>query len=606
MHRAPARGCSGGVPLVGRSFTAYTGREPHMSEIQSISDALRLCRRHLIAVGVFSFIINFLTLTPLFYMMNIFDKAVANSSFPTLIALAVIALFLYSLLMGFEWIRSLVLIQIGKRLDDMLAPRLYGMCFEAESGIIQAQGVGSQPMKDLNSLRQFMGSSSMTVIFDLPWTPLLLLIMYFFHPSLAVVAVISIIFLTLLAIVNQRSTTKALTETNKLSRSMTSKTEKNLRNAEVAAAMGMMGALTARWRTLHDEIISMQNRASGTASGFQAFIKTTTLLLQSVAITSGAVLVMQQEIPPSVMIAAALLLGKCTQPFTQAVSSWKGFVDAREQWLRLDALMADFPLKEKGMKLPALKGRVLCERATVMPPGSNKPTLAEIDMEFLPGTITVVIGPSGAGKSSLVRALLGLWPTVQGEIRLDGTETSKFHRDDIGREIGYLPQDIELFEGSVAENISRFGGVDPTLVYQAAEEAGIVEMIQALPDGFDTVLDSVSGTHLSQGQRQRIALARAIYGTPKLLILDEPNSNLDDAGERALANCIKKMANLGATVIVVSHRSSVLPLADNIAMMMNGRVRQQGPRDQILAAAREAKNQSAAAGASNAPKITTV
>ena len=563
-----------------------------MGDIQSISDALRVCRRALIAVGVFSFIINFLTLTPLFYMMNIFDKAVSNNSFPTLISLAVIALFMYSLLAGFEWIRSLVLIHIGDRLDAMLAPRLYGMCFEAESGIISAQGVGSQPMKDLNSLRQFMGSPSMTVIFDLPWTPLLLLVMYFFHPSLAVVAVVSIIFLTILAIANQRSTTKALTEANQLARSESSNTEKNLRNAEVAAAMGMMGALTARWKILHGEIISVQNRGGQTASGFQAFIKTMTLVLQSVAITSGAVLVMQQEIPPSVMIAAALLLGKCTQPFTQAVSSWKGFVDAREQWQRLDDLMADFPSRKKGMKLPGLKGRLLCERATVKPPGSDKPTLAEIDMEFLPGTITVVIGPSGAGKSSLVRALLGLWPTVQGEIRLDGTETSKFHRDDIGEEIGYLPQDIELFEGSVAENISRFGELDPEMVYQAAEDAGIVEIIQALPSGFDTVLDSVSGTRLSQGQKQRLALARAIYGAPKVLILDEPNSNLDEAGERALASSIRKMADLGATVVVVSHRSSVLPLADNIAMMRNGRIWQQGPRDQILAAAREAKNQS--------------
>lgn len=577
-----------------------------MSDIHSISDALRLCRRHLIAVGVFSFIINFLTLTPLFYMMNVFDKAVTNNSFPTLMALAAIALFLYSLLTGFEWIRSLVLIQIGKRLDDMLAPRLYGMCFEAEAGVIQAKGVGSQPMKDLSSLRQFIGSQAMTVIFDLPWTPLLLLIMYFFHPSLAVVAVVSIIFLTILAMINQRSTTKALTETNSLSRSMTGKTEKNLRNAEVAAAMGMMGALTARWRSLHDEIISKQTRASGTASGFQSFTKTVTLLLQSVAITAGAVLVMQQEIPPSVMIAAALLLGKCTQPFTQAVSSWKGFVEAREQWQRLDELMSNFPEKEKGMKLPASKGRLRCERAMVIPPGSEKPALADIDIEFLPGTVTVVIGPSGAGKSSLVRALLGLWPTVQGEIRLDGTETSKLHREDIGREIGYLPQDIELFEGSVAENISRFGELDPKMVYQAAEDAGIVEIVQALPNGFDTVLDSVSGTHLSQGQRQRVALARAIYGAPRLLILDEPNSNLDEAGERALASCIRKMASAGATVIVVSHRSSVLPLADNIAMMRTGRIWQQGPRDQILAAAREAKGQSASHGAAAASKVNTV
>lgn len=555
----------------------------------SMREALRLCRNSIIAVGVFSLVINFLMLTPLFYMLNVFDKAVANQSFPTLISLAAIALFLYVLLAIFEWLRSAVLVHIANRLDYSLAPQLYDLCFKSESGLIMAQNVGSQPLSDLNALRQFLGSPSASVIFDLPWTPILLILMLLFHPLLAGVATVSICIMAAIAIANQRGTSAALLEANRKSRAITQQTELNLRNAEAASAMGMMTSLTRRWRGNQVEMLSVQTAGSTKASAYQAVIKTLTMLMQSVAITTGAILVIRQEISPGVMIVAALLLGKCLQPIQQGVSGWKSFLEAREQYRRLNDILSAFPQKPTGMPLPKLTGSVICRKALVVPPGGDKPTLADVDLDFLPGTTTVILGPSGAGKSTLIRAILGIWPTSQGEVRIDGATASSYARDQLGPQIGYLPQAIELFDGTIAENIARFGDVDPDAVYAAAEDAGVKDLILALPDGFDTAVTGRKQGLLSPGQRQRIALARAVYKRPKILVLDEPNSNLDAAGEQCLGKCIEAMKNQGSTIIVVSHRPSVMPFADYVAIINNGRIQGQGTKEQMLARIQHAK-----------------
>lgn len=549
---------------------------------QDITDALKGCSNSLFAVGVFSFVANALMLTPLFYMMNVFDKAVSSSSTTTLASLAIIALFLYALLAAFEWLRSLVLVHIANRLDYALAPRLYDLCFQTQAGLVAAENVGSQPLSDLNSFRQFVGSPAITVLFDLPWTPLLLLLMYFFHPTLAVVAIICLLIMGVVALANQRLTSKAVLEANKKSRAMTSATEQNLRNAEVAAAMGMMSSLMQRWRTKQDEVLAIQTEGSSIASGFQAGIKTLNIVMQSIAITTGAVLVMGQEIAPGTMIVAALLLGKFLQPIQQAVAGWKGLVEARAQYQRISSFLSQFPRESAKMSLPKLEGKIHCRNATVIPPGGKKPTLVEVDLDFAPGTTTVILGPSGAGKSTLVRALLGLWPYVQGEIRFDGSEVKAFDRESFGSQIGYLPQSIELFDGSVAENIARFGELDSASVYQAAEDAGVKDLILALPEGFNTVISGGSGL-LSPGQRQRIALARAVYNRPKILVLDEPNSNLDSAGDESLSGAIQMMRDHGSTVIIVSHRPNILPLADNVVVVNTGRIQASGPRDQVIA-----------------------
>lgn len=562
--------------------------------VSSIEEVLKLCRQSFVAVAVFSFFINILLLTPIFYMINVFDKAFGTGSMSTLIALATLAIFLYAILAVLEWVRSQVLIHIASRIDIVAAPRIYELCFASSAGTVNAKGMGAQPLSDLNALRQFISSQNCAVIFDLPWIPIFLLLMFFLHPALAAVALVCMGVMTLIAVGNQRSTTSGLREANEQNVKISSATQRNLRNAEIASAMGMVSQLTRRWRDAQDEMLEVQSRTSSVASGYTALTKTMAHFVQSLAITTGATLAIYQEISPGVMIGAAMLLGKTIQPIQQAVSSWRAFVDAREQYLRLNDLLGSLPPDPPKMQLPQIAGRISARQAYVAPPGSDIPTLLGIDLDLPAGSTTMVLGPSAAGKSTLMRAILGLWPTKQGEIRIDGAEASHFDRDEIGPQIGYLPQDIELFDGSIAENIARFGEVNAESVVKAAQDAGIHEMVLSLPEGYDTQISSSQGL-LSPGQRQRIALARALYGTPKLLILDEPNSNLDEAGEQALAAAILKMKQHGCSIIMVSHRQGALPLVDNLVIMGAGRIQTQGPRDAVIAElnAAQAKAQSA-------------
>lgn len=558
---------------------------PTSRPFKAFAEALAICRKSFLSVGVFSFFINILMLTPMFYMINVFDKAVATNSIPTLISLVVIALFLYLVMGLLEWVRSTVLVHVGARLDVILAPRIYELCFSSASG---TGNIGAQPLSDLNGLRQFLASPTAAVVFDLPWVPLFMVLMYLFHPTLAIVAAVCIMIMTIVAYLNQRNTTTGLAEANEKATDISMQTQRNIRNAEVAAAMGMMAPLTKRWRAQQDEMLQVQSSTSATASGYSAMIKTLAMVMQSAAITTGALLAMAQEISPGVIIGAALLLGKTIQPIQQAVTSWKSFVDARDQYVRLNKLLGENPLADKKMSLPAVQGLVTAREVVVVPPGAQKPTLTGISFNLSPGSTTMILGPSAAGKSSLVRAILGLWPTLQGEIRIDGSESKYFDRSELGPQIGYLPQDIELFDGSVAENIARFTEVDADLVVQAAKDAGVHEIILALPQGYDTVISGSRGL-LSPGQRQRIALARALYARPKLLVLDEPNSNLDDQGEQALNTAIATMKAHGSTIIIVSHRQSALGLADYILLMAAGRITEQGPRDEVISRARNAQ-----------------
>ena len=550
--------------------------------VENIEEVLKLCRTSFVAVATFSFFINMLMLTPMFYMINVFDKAVGTGSMSTLVSLAVIAVFLYAVLALLEWVRSQILIHIASRIDIVVAPQVYELCFASASGGINAKGMGSQPLADLNSLRQFMSSPNCAIIFDVPWIPVFLVLMYFFHPALAAVAVVCMTIMAVLALANQRSTTAGLREANSQSASILAANQTNLRNAEVASAMGMISSLMKRWREKQDKMLKVQSGTSSTASRYSAAIKTLTVVMQSAAITTGAVLAIYQEISPGVMIGAALLLGKSLQPIQQAVPSWRAFVDAKQQYERLNDLLNAFPAEDPKMSLPAIEGHISAKQAFVVPPGGKTATLSDINLDIPSGTTAMIIGASAAGKSTLVRAILGLWPTAQGEIRIDGAETYQFDRNEIGPQVGYLPQDIELFDGTVAENIARFGEIDSDGVVMAARNAGVHEMILALPQGYDTVITGTVGL-LSPGQRQRIALARALYGDPKLLVLDEPNSNLDDAGERALAAAISKMKSMGSTVLIVSHRQGALPLVDHLIVMESGGIRQQGPKDEVIA-----------------------
>ena len=569
----------------------------------SIGSALAEFRRAFVMVGAFSVVMNILALTPIFYLMNVFGKAVSTASIPTLVSLASIALCCYAFLTVIDWYRSRLLISIASRLDVALSPKLYDLCFKSQAGMFGGPGAGYQPLSDLNGLRQFFGSPLIANIFDILLIPFFIILMLFFHSSLAVVAIFCMLGVTGIAFLNRYSTTRELEEINERGRSINTSTRRNLRNAEVAAAMGMMDPLKTIWRESQSQLILSQAAVSSKSSFYSAVVRTAGMLVQSTAITTGAVLVISQEISPGVMIGAALLIGKSLQPLQTTVNGWKTFVEAKDQYVRLNNLLATAPQERERMSLPSVKGRITVKNATVVPPGATLPTLTNLSFALLEGHTTIIVGNSGSGKSTLVRALLGVWPTFRGSIRLDGATIESYDRSDIGPAIGYLPQDIELLDGTVAENISRFYGLDSDLILKASQDAGIHEMILSLPEGYDTAVSSEGGA-ISPGQRQRIALARAVYGSPPLLIMDEPNSNLDEAGERALKKVILDRKSNGLSTIMVSHKHSAFELADYILIMGGGKIIDQGPREAVVARARQEKASNAKS--QTASPITTV
>ena len=537
------------------------------------------------ALVVFSLAVNVLMLTPLFYMMNVFDKAVAGNSLPTLVVLAIVALFAYACMGLLDWVRSLVMSGITTRLDLKLAPRLYKICFEAESGFVVAKGVGNQPLQDLNSLRMFLGSTTAMALFDVPFIPLYFVLMILFHPILAVVALVCIVVMAFVAIMNQRTTSVLHSESSQVAAQISNETQINLKNAEVAAAMGMVGSLMSRWQKLQGFMLAQQRTSLKATSGYTSLIKVLSMIMQGAAITTGAVLALAQEVSPGVMIAAALLLGRSMGPIQAVVTGWKQIIDSYEQYNRLVDILQKFPERETPMALPKIEGRIAATGVSAIPPKADRPVIHDITFDFAPGTVNMIIGPSAAGKSTIMRVVLGIWPTSAGSMRIDGAEAHHYDREALGPQIGYLPQDIELFDGSVAENIARFDDIDPDAVVLAAKDAGVHELILSLPKGYETKLSPGPGA-LSPGQRQRVGLARALYRRPKLMFLDEPNSNLDEAGDRALYASIEDMKARGATVVVVSHRHEIMPLVDHLILMENGKIKVQGARDKVVAMAK--------------------
>ena len=547
---------------------------------ESVQEALRLCKQSFVGVGVFSAFANLLHLVPAFFMLNVFDKAVGAGSMPTLGVLSIFAFVMFIFMASMEALRGRVLVVISSKLDFILGPAIYDRTF-ANAVNLGGGEVSTQPLQDLSSLRQFLTGNGVFAFFDAPWLPIYLLIMYLFHPLLGWLGFISSLLLLAIAILNQRSANDALKESNLRARNVNSETLKALRNAEAAASMGMVQRLREKWRQKQSSVLTYQSHASNVAVTYSAITKTTRLAIQAAAIATGGYLVISQEISPGMLIAGSILVGRALQPVELAVGAWRGLLDAREQFNRLNDVLQNISLPIPRMNLPAIKGHLKAENAIVIPPGSNQPVVNQVSFEVKPGQLALLMGASGAGKSTLVRALLGLWPTVSGAIRIDGAKSFHFDREEIGNQLGYLPQDIELLEGSISENIARFTDVDAEAVVQAARDAGVHEYILALPNGYETMIDQPGGK-LSPGQRQRIALARALYKRPQLVILDEPNSNLDEAGDNALSAALQTLKQLGSTVLVVSHRQNLLPLADEIIILSQGRVAVSGPAAEVI------------------------
>ena len=540
------------------------------------------CKSSLIAAAVFSGVANLLMLVPAFFMLNVYDKALGSNSLSTLAVLCVLTAVMFLGLAAMEAMRSRILVAIGVKIDRLFGDLVYHTNFQGalKVGSVRADG---WLLRDLSNLRQFISTTGAITVFDIPWLPVYLFVMFLFHPMLGWMGVCASLIMVGVAVLNQRATTTGLAKASALSQDNMGETDRHFKNAEVAASMGMLEPMQKKWRLQQDKVVAMQADVSNVAGAFNATIKTLRLAIQSSAIALGALLVLEQEISPGMLIAGSILVGRALQPIELAVGAWRGFVDAKGQYQRLAQAFSGTDWSQDTMALPSLRGAVSSKNAAIKPPGSKTTTVTDATFEILSGTTCMVIGPSGAGKSTLVRGILGIWPTSAGAIRIDGAEAAHYDRAEIGSQIGYLPQDIELFEGTVSVNIARLGEVDATAVVLAAEDAGIHEFILSLPDGYDTQLGKKSGLVLSPGQRQRIALARAMYGRPKLVILDEPNSNLDQIGEKALNRAIEILKQAASTVIIVSHRPGAMALADQLLAMSAGVVVESGPPEAVMA-----------------------
>ncbi|MEI8209654.1 MAG: type I secretion system permease/ATPase [Methylococcales bacterium] len=550
----------------------------HKSDLEK---ALNLCKGAFIWAAVFSMVINILQLVPTIYMLQLYDRVVPTGNRSTLLMLTLIMLVLFLTLGALEWVRSQILVRVSSRLEILLNERLFNVCYK-QALYSGGQQASSQALDDLTSLRQFLTGNGLFAFFDVPWMPVYIAVMFIFHPSYGWAAIGVAIILIIVAIIQERSTAKILGEANALANVGRGLVNKNLRNAEVIESMGMLQNIQKRWVEGTRQVLVLQATASSRAGLVSGLSKVIRMSSQSLILALGAYLVIENEITGGLMIAGSILLGRALAPIDMMIGSWKGFVGARGQYHRLNELLRQIPTELEKMTLPDPEGFFQLEGAVVIPPGAKLPALKGITMTIAKGDVVGVIGPSGSGKSTFARALLGIWPTANGKVRLDGAEVFSWNRKELGSFIGYLPQDIELFEGTISENIARFGDIDPEKVVNAAKMADVHTMILRLPQGYDTHIGA-GGGNLSGGQRQRIGLARALYGDPVIVVLDEPNSNLDEQGEAALGNAIIRLKQKKVTVIIITHRNNVLVNVDNLLILNDGLLSVYGPKDQVIA-----------------------
>ncbi|HEY1042802.1 MAG TPA: type I secretion system permease/ATPase [Telluria sp.] len=546
-----------------------------------IADVLRSFKSTFYTVGTFSAIINILMLTPSLYMLQVYDRVLASGNELTLTMLTVMVLLAYLVMGGLEMIRSFVLVRVGARFDMELNKRVYTAAFE--QNLKKAGGNAGQALSDLTSLRQFLTGNGVFAFFDAPWFPIYLAVIFMFEPGLGFLALGGTVVLVILAFVNERVTKKPLGEANSMAIASSTLATNNLRNAEVIESMGMLPNLMRRWFKLHGQFLHLQAEASEKAGLVGAATKFVQVSQQSLVLGFGALLVIEGKMTAGMMIAASILVGRALAPVQQLIGVWKSFNSARSAYERLNKLLESNPVRPKGMQLPAPKGAITLEGVTAGPPGSTIPVVRNLSLAISPGDVVGVIGPSGSGKSTLARLLVGVWPSQMGKVRLDGADIYQWNKGELGPHLGYLPQDIELFGGTVSDNIARFGEVDPEKVVAAAKRAGVHDMILHFPQGYDTVLGD-GGAGLSGGQKQRLGLARAMYGDPSVLVLDEPNSNLDDVGEAALMAAVNDLRQRGKTIIMVTHRTSAIGATNKLLLLREGVGEMFGPTQQVLQA----------------------
>jgi ATP-binding cassette subfamily C protein len=531
--------------------------------------------------AVFSGLSNLLMLTGAFFMMQVYDRVLPSRSVPTLIGLCIAAAMLYFFQSVLDAIRSRIMVRIGAALDEAVSGRVYDTIVRLALKV-GANSDGLQPLRDLDAVRSFLSGQGPIAMFDLPWMPIYLGICFVMHPVIGVTALAGAVVLGGLALMTEmltRAPTR-LASTHAVLRSGLAETSR--RNAEVLMAMGMTGRMQQRWSEANRSYMASQQRASDVVGGLGALARMLRMALQSGLLAIGAYLVIQQEATGGVIIAGSILGARALAPVDLAIANWRGFVAARQSWGRLSKLLALLPPSTSPMALSPPGASVSVEGATAAPPGGTKLVVQDVSFALQSGQALGIIGPSASGKSSLARMLVGVWPPLRGKICLDGASLDQWDPEVLGRHVGYLPQDVELMGGSVAQNIARFEpDADPRAIIAAARAAGVHELIVDLPAGYETNVGE-QGAALSAGQRQWIALARALYGDPFLVVLDEPNSNLDSVGEEALTRAITRVRSRGGIVIVVAHRPSAIASVDLMLVMKEGRVQFFGPKDEVL------------------------
>ena len=560
---------------------SITQRPAIARPLSELSAAIAACRGAFVGTALLSGMSNILMLSGAMFMLEVYDRVLPSRSTPTLVGLTILVAGLFAALGLIDAIRGRILGRIGGALDEALSGQVYDTMVRLP---LRAgnRGDGNQPLRDLDSIRSYLSGLGPVALFDLPWIPLYLAICFIFHPLIGLTALggaVVLIALTLLTESLTKAPSKAALESAVARNSLA---EASRRNAEALIAMGMFGRMAERWGKVNRDYMSSQQRTSDVGGGLSAISKVLRMMLQSGVLAVGAYLVINQQATAGIIIAGSILSARALAPVDLAIANWKGFVAARQSWQRLSKLLEAMPAQAPPMALHPPSHRLVIESVSAAPPGANKVMLHDVAFKLEAGQGLGIIGPSGSGKSSLVRLLVGVWQPLRGKVRLDGAALDQWSPDVLGRHIGYLPQDVELLTGTVAQNIARFESEpDHDAVIAAARAVDVHDMIVGLPQGYDTPVGEY-GTSLSAGQAQRVALARAVYRDPFLVVLDEPNSHLDSDGDAALTRAILGVRERRGIVIVVAHRPSAIAGVDQILVMKEGRTQAFGPKDEVL------------------------
>ncbi len=557
------------APKAPTAATASTTAPPATGRMSALGETLWGFKTELFWVCVFSFFANVLLLTPTLYMLQVFDRVMLSGNELTLLALTVIMLFFY-LVMGFaEWLRSKLLVRAGARFDAELSTRVFTASFEA-----RLNGLAKNPLQaltDLTSLRQFITGNGIFAVMDTPWTVVYIAVLFLMHPLLGWTSVLFVGIQFALALFSHWATFKKLKATQDLLLESSTYLQTKLRNAETVEALGMLGNLRHQWLGVHERQMAAQADAQETTRRMQAVSKYVGYLQQSLMLAIGAVLAIDGKISAGAMIACNALMANALRPIGTVVALWRQYVEVRQAYQRINQVLADNPERQAPHVGDTVRGQISLRNLQATAPGRKTAILKRLNADFNAGEVVAILGPSGAGKSTLARCLLGIWPNVEGEVLLDGENIQSWSRETLGPHVGYLPQDIELFDGSIAENIARFAKTEPSVIIEAATRCGIHDMILRLPKGYDTPMGEAGG-QLSGGQRQRIGLARALIGNPTLVVLDEPNANLDDIGEAALIRAVRELKAQGKTVFMIVHQQHMLAAADRVLILDNGQI----------------------------------